>query len=121
MNRRLSFAAALLLGSCGYVGDPMPPALKIPVKIETLAAVQRGDRIIVQFVAPDMTTEGMVLDKLGGIDLRIGPGPNPWRQSTWEESAKRVAVEDDTEPGAVRAETPAAEWEGREVIIGVRT
>lgn len=117
--RSLALAAVVLTG-CGYVGDPLPPALKIPVKIEDLAAVQRGDRIIIQFVAPEMTTDGIRLEQLGEIDLRIGPTVQPWHRPTWEGGAKRIELDKPSEPGLVRIEAPVNEWEGREVIIGVR-
>ena len=56
--RRVPLILALLVTGCGYVGDPLPPALNIPVPVADLNAVQRGDQIIIQFTVPQMTTEG---------------------------------------------------------------
>ena len=58
----------LFLAGCGHVGDPMPPALHIPAPVSDLAAVERGDRIIVQFTVPELTTDGMVIKEYGELD-----------------------------------------------------
>ena len=113
----LTFA---VLAGCGYVGDPQPPALKIPVTIENLTAVQRGDRIVVAFTVPRMTTDGLMLKRLGEIDLRVGTPPNPWHQPSWEANATRLEMAADVAPGATRVETPSDPWAGGEVIIAVR-
>ena len=34
--------AGVLLAGCGYVGEPLPPALKRPMRVTDLAAVERG-------------------------------------------------------------------------------
>jgi len=106
---------------CGYVGDPQPPALKIPAPVKDLTAVERGDRIVISFTVTGETTEGLRLKRYGEADLRLGAeGVRPFEQSRWETSARRIPVPLPAEPGRVRVETPAAEWAGREVIVGVR-
>ena len=113
--------ASALLAQCGYVGDPQPPALKIPVPVRDLAAVERGARIVVSFTATGETTEGLRLKRYGEVELRIGPGgPPPFDHARWAAGAERVPVEPPAEPGRVEVEIPAAKWAGREVIIGVR-
>jgi len=111
-----AFAAwALLLSGCAYVGDTLPPSLKIPVRITTLHAIERGDRLVVDFDAPDVTTDGAVLKKLLGCDLRAGPaGPG------WEAGSRRIdtAV---TAPGPVHVEAPVDGWVGQEIAIRART
>lgn len=115
------FLFTLLLAACGYVGDPMPPALNIPVPVEDLAAVERGDEIVIQFTVPELTTDGLVLKKFGELDLRIGvEGLNPFHQPTWENHASRIPVDGEPGPGGIRVTTGAAAWVGREVLIGVR-
>ena len=39
------------------MGDPLPPALNIPVAVSDLRVVQRGDKLILDFTAPALTTE----------------------------------------------------------------
>jgi hypothetical protein len=113
--------AVALLAGCGYVGDPMPPALMIPVPVNDLTAVERGERIIIEFSHPGLTTEQLVLDRFGEVDLRIGPVPIPWDLPTWLEGARRLDVPDPRIGGPMRIETPAAKWAGREVMIAART
>jgi len=110
-----------LVVQCGYVGDPQPPALKIPVAVQDLTAVERGDRIVVSFTVTGATTEGLRLKRYGEVELRIGPGgPPPFDHARWTAAAKRIPVAPPAGPGRVEVELPAAQWTGREVIIGVR-
>lgn len=96
---------ALGLTSCGYVGDPQPPALKIPLPIADLQASQVGAKIKLRFTIPDLTTERLpvtqVTVELRGNDLLIPVSAQV--------------------PGPVEAEAPlAAAWLGREVTFRVR-
>lgn len=110
----------MLLGqSCGYVGEPLPPALNIATPIRDLRAVEYGNDIIVNFTIPSLTTEGFALKRIGAVDLRAGPGGNPFDANRWAAEAKRIPVSADS-PGAVEAKVPAAEFAGREIVIGVR-
>lgn len=118
---RLTGLVALGLAGCGYVGDPLPPSLKIPRPVADLAVFQRGEKILIEFTLPALSTDGVVLRRLGQVDLRIGAeGVAPWHRETWEAHASAIPVADG-EPGArVRAETSARSWAEREVIIAVR-
>ncbi len=109
----------LLAQACGYVGEPLPPALNIASPIRDLRAVEYGNDIIVNFTIPPLTTEGLALKRIGAIDLRAGPGGNPFETNRWAADAKRIPVSADS-PGAVEARIPAAQFAGREIVIGVR-
>src|SRR5262245_52516776 len=76
------------LTGCGYVGDPLPPALHIPEKVTDLRVVQRGDRVFIEFTLPQLTTEGLPIRKIGGIDLRAGAVEPPFSADRWMSSAK---------------------------------
>lgn len=118
---RLTALAALWLAGCGYVGDPLPPSLKIPQAVTDLAVLQRGDKLIVEFTLPRLTTDGVGLGRLGEIDLRAGAeGVRPWNAQVWEEAATRLPLAAEAPGARVRAEFPAGGWVGREVIVGVR-
>jgi hypothetical protein len=67
----LLLAAAALCG-CGYIGDPLPPALNIPAPVTDLRAMQFGDDILIQFTPPQMTTENLPLSAIRRVELRIG-------------------------------------------------
>jgi len=60
----------LLLAGCGMQGEPLPPLLKLPQPAE-IAAVQRGDKALIDWVPPALTTEGQAVraDKLGPVEV----------------------------------------------------
>lgn len=124
MRRRSSSAClwltpALVLCSCGYVGDPLPPALNIPERVTDLRAHQHADRLVVEFTVPSRTTEGLPL-RLGEIELRVGS----WEGASFsEEGWYRAAERLDSpcrQPGPCRVEVAAGSWAGREVFCRVR-
>src|SRR2546421_3950815 len=81
------------LAGCGSVGEPLYPALNIPMPVIDLSAVERGDKIDINFTIPPKTTEGLVLKEMGSVELRIGPNAgNDFRADTWSVSAKRLDV-----------------------------
>ncbi len=104
---------------CGYVGDPLPPALNIPQRIADLHAVEVGDRIEIEFTLPSLTTEGIALKTLGGVDLRAGKTVEPFSADAWAEGAKVIEMSSET-PGKVKKVLSAKEWAGKEIVIGVR-
>ena len=101
--------------ACGYVGDPLPPALHIPEPVKDLRVVQRGSEIIIEFTAPQFTTENLPV-KMAAIDLRAAPRAG----AEWEASAVPIPVPSDAS-GAVQAVVPASEWTGKTVEFRVRT
>ena len=112
------FAALFLMG-CGYVGNPLPPALRRPVPVTDLAAVERGAKIIIQFSLPKVTTEGLDLQGDEDVELRVGPVEGAtFELNAWLSGADRIAVQ--PAEGAVRAEVETAKYEGRTLVIGAR-
>jgi hypothetical protein len=104
---RLAFLAlgAIALTGCGYVGDPLPPALNIPVPVNDLRVIQRGEKLLIDFTAPALTTEAIGITTFASAEIRIGdavlPLPLP-------------------EPGeAAHAELPARQFVGKEVLARV--
>jgi len=120
MKRFALLPVALLAAGCGYVGDPQPPALKMPVAVADLKAWQRGAKIVIEFTAPDRTTEGLPLARFGEVDLKAGfVPPGAFHTEAWAAAARRLEATV-AGPGAVHVETTAKEWVGRTVILGVR-
>jgi hypothetical protein len=113
-------AANLLLAGCGYVGDPLPPALNIPLQITNLSAMQRGDKIFVAFTIPAETTEGLPITSVEAVDLRAGPIESlPFNMEAWAGSARKLSSEA-VKPGGASVEEAAAPWLNKEVVFGVR-
>ncbi len=73
---------AFMLAGCGFVGDPLPPALNIPVAITDLRGLEYGPNVLVEFSAPKLTTEGLLL-KSYKLELFIGPSVNPFSFEKW--------------------------------------
>lgn len=114
MRRDVLLALVVVLSGCGYVGNPLPPAVNIPSPVKDVRAAQIGDRLIVEFTQPLETTEGLPIKRLGGVDVRVGKKDEPI------DKAKPMSVKlSDT--GAVKVEVAVEEWVGKDVVIGVRT
>ncbi len=116
----MCFCGAVFLSGCGYLGDPLPPALKIPQRIRDLRVLQYGNRLIIDFTIPPFTTEGLPVKELGPTELLAGPATEPFDARQWEAGAERIPLPAAAEPGAVRQEIPAAKWAGKEIVFGVR-
>ena len=117
--RRILPALAAFLSGCGYVAGPLTPLANIPARVSDLAAVQRGGKLIVQFTAPQLTTEGVAIKQPPSFDLRIGPGPAPFTAAQWASEAKRIPPVA-AAGGMVRYDVPCAEWTAKGVTIAVR-
>jgi hypothetical protein len=118
MKRILAATAALCMAGCGYVGDPLPPLANVPPRVSDLAAIQRGDRIIVQFTVPDKTTEGHPIPVPVKLDLRAGTA-DKFEENQWAAGARKI-IPGGAVGGIARYEIPSSEWTGKEVIFGVR-
>ncbi|HYZ84768.1 MAG TPA: hypothetical protein VE621_10210 [Bryobacteraceae bacterium] len=95
----------LSLAACGYVGDPLPPALNIPVPPTNFQAIQRGDKLLITFEQSSLTTDGLKLHHLGEPQIEIAG-------ESFESSQ--------TTDGVVRFETPVMPFIGKEVSVRVR-
>jgi fibronectin type 3 domain-containing protein len=111
--------AALFGSNCGYVGEPLPPALHIPQRVADLSAIERGSQIHVQFTLPTHTTESLDIRTPVRIELRIGPAGQPFDPASWEAGAK-IFTDIPADQSTVKYDLPAAEWIGKDVVIAVR-
>ncbi len=109
----------LLLAGCGYPGPVLPPLLDIPMAVPYVNAVEYGDKLIVEFTLPDLTTEGNPLRNVRLLEVRVGVGPSPFTTERWAETAKSYPIPSPA-PGPFTKEIPAAEWVNKDVVISVR-
>ncbi|HEY1183006.1 MAG TPA: hypothetical protein VGE89_02410 [Bryobacteraceae bacterium] len=117
--RRILTALTAVLSGCGYVAGPLTPLANIPARVTDLAAVERGGKLIIQFTAPQLTTEGVAIKEPPSFDLRIGPGPVPFTATQWASQATRIPPFAATGV-LVRHDVPCAEWTGKGISIAVR-
>ncbi len=113
---------AMVLGGCGYPGEPYPPALRRPVPVSDLAVIQRGTKLYMRFTVPSTTTEGIVLKEAPELDIRVGPPPQGgWNQDVWAGSAIRVPADSiKVAKNVASVEFPVEPIIGKSVIVGVR-
>ncbi len=122
MSRPLPIAftclpVALLLTGCGYVGEPLPPALRRPVPVTDLAVMEHGPKIVIQFTMPKVTTEDLPVTN-ADLELRVGPRGDSFDPGRWAASAERfttVAID----KGIAKAEIDAAKYAGQTIAAGV--
>jgi len=110
--------AVLAAAGCGYVAEPLPPLANVPNRVADLSALQRGTQIVVRFTVPTLTTEGIALKPPLHLDLRAGPGPEPFNQEVWAANATKVTATSIKE-GVASYEIPATTWVGKDVLIAV--
>jgi hypothetical protein len=88
--------------------------------VTDLSVVQRGDRLLIRFTAPALTTEDLGIRSFSRADVRAGAVVQPFSMESWE-SAATVVTAPVPEPGGVAtAEAPVAAWRDREVLVAVR-
>lgn len=120
MRSLLLVFAVITLTGCGYVGEPLPPALKRPMRVTDLTAIERGTKIVVQFTLPTETTEGLQIRETPELELRFGVCPvTPFAYEAWEKVAGRTP-DVTVEHGAAKAELDARQWAGKDLVVGVR-
>ncbi len=49
---------ALFIAGCGTPGAPQPPSLRLPKPVEDLKAVRQGDKVLLTWTSPSVTTDG---------------------------------------------------------------
>ncbi len=118
-HRPVLFSFLLYLTSCGYPGPVLPPLLDIPLSVQSFNAVEYGDKIVVQFTLPDLTTEGNPLRNVRLLEVGVGLGPTPFTTEKWAETAKSYPVANPA-PGQFTKEIPADEWVKKDVVISIR-
>jgi hypothetical protein len=119
-----------MIVGCGYVGPVLPPSPQLPVAVTDLTALQRGGDIVIAFQTPAHTTDNLPVKDFSSIDLRVGPEspPSPFDFNRWAAAARQYPVPappmgdpHDPQAVAISKTIPAADWEGRRVVIAVRT
>lgn len=109
---------SVFTAGCGYVGEPLPPALRRPVPVTDLAAVEQGPKIVITFTVPTTTTENLAIKGEPDMDLRVGTVEGAFEPNSWAQTAQRIAPLTVNNKQA-RAELDAAKFNGQHLAIGV--
>lgn len=64
-RRLVALAAPTLLTACATIGPPQPPSLELPKPPSDLRAVRKGDRVILTWTIPSVTTDRQRVRALG--------------------------------------------------------
>jgi hypothetical protein len=108
---------AVFLTGCGYMGEPLPPALRRPIPVTDLTAVEHGSTITIQFTVPKLTTENLpVIDP--DLELRVGPSGSPVEPFGWIATSDKI-TNVTIEKGIAKAEVPIGRYDGKQVAVGV--
>ena len=118
---------ATLIASCGSVGDPLPPLVRLPQPIEDLEGRQVAREIQIAWSWPLLTTEGMVARQVSGFTLWAVDVPGFDRTlpaQTIDEYRREVLTVDEArlagfEPGdRIDARVPLDDWTlGQDTIL----
>jgi len=119
--KRLALVLAAVFGcGCGYVGEPLPPLLNVPQRVNDLAAYQIGSKIILQFSVPRLTTEGAVIKRPVRLEARGGSAPaGAFDADAWASEATDLG-QPVVEEGHARYEIAAAPWAGKDIVFAVQ-
>ena len=112
-RRARGVAAALALTAltpaCGKKGMPIPPPLRIPAPVETLAAVRFGNEVYVTVTVPAANIDASIPVDIGRIEIYGYTGRLAPPRARWAELGTRLAtIAVPQVPLDYRAPTPQA-------------
>jgi hypothetical protein len=71
----LGLAALAMLASCASVGPPLPPSLELPKPPSDLGAQRKGDRVLLTWTVPSVTTDRQRVRRPGSTWICRGLDP----------------------------------------------
>ena len=99
-------AAALLAAACGSRGSPLPPLRIVPATITPVEVTRLGDRVYVEFIAPEEDSDGTTPGDIVRIEVYAVTTrpelrqPRPPVDEDWFDAATLVATFDVEPPDA---------------------
>jgi len=78
----LALGAPLMFTACATMGPPQPPSLALPKAPTDLRAVRKGDRVILTWTAPSVTTDRQTVRSAGPTRICRGLEPELTRCGT---------------------------------------
>jgi hypothetical protein len=65
----LAVSATVVITGCATIGPPRPPSLELPKPPSDLRVVRKGDRVILSWTVPSVTTDRMTIRNLGATRI----------------------------------------------------
>ena len=122
-------ALAVIVTSCGSVGDPLPPLVDLPQPVGDLAAHQVAHEVRIEWSWPLVTTEGMAARNVSGFTLWAVDVPgfgDALTAQTIDEYRREMLTVGGSElaefgpGGRVDARLPLSDWPlGQEAVLVV--
>src|SRR5207302_1087146 len=74
MARRFALAvsATFMLAACATIGPPQPPSLELPKPPTDLRATRKGDKVLLTWTIPTLTTDRQTVRSLGATRICRG-------------------------------------------------
>jgi hypothetical protein len=118
----LALSAPLMFTACATIGPPQPPSLELPKPPSDLRAVRKGDRVILTWTAPSVTTDRQTVRELGatricrGVEAKlaqcgvpVGEAPaQPGSTQAKSPKQKISASYTDVLPAAIESDNPSS-------------
>lgn len=115
----VGWCSVALLISCGKVGEPLPPAPRLPLRTRHLSATQRGPFIILQWPKPNVQTLESLGFRLRRIDVYRWVQPaSATDELTTEAFADRATLIGSVNESEMRAVKTGEELDYRDGPIG---
>lgn len=71
----VTLAACMMMTACASIGPPLPPSLDLPKPPTDLRAVRKGDRVILTWTIPTLTTDRSAARNIGATRVCRGLQP----------------------------------------------
>jgi hypothetical protein len=78
----IALGTPLMFTACATIGPPQPPSLDLPKPPADLRVVRKGDRVILTWTAPSVTTDRQRVRSVGPTRICRGPEPELTRCGT---------------------------------------
>ena len=103
----LVLGATVVLTACATIGPPQPPSLELPKPPSDLRAVRKGDRVILTWTIPSVTTDRKTIRSLGPTRICRGLAP---KLTACGVPVGDAAAQPSVSPTKSRKQKPAASY-----------
>lgn len=105
----LIFLCLFCFSSCGKVGEPQAPYIRIPEPVEDLSATQSGDDIVLQWTNPARNIDGSAATNLAHVRIRRDGAPFKILEAASAGKPQSTAFPIDSAPGSTYSFTVAVD------------